>query len=58
MAKIKRTCSKNTPFCRLQNKLAKNPKDTNPAAVAAAIGRRKLGQAEMTRRSVAGRRKG
>jgi hypothetical protein len=27
----------------------------NPAAVAAAAGRRKLGQAEMTRRSAAGR---
>lgn len=28
----------------------------NPEAVAAAAGRRKLGQAEMTRRAVAGRR--
>lgn len=40
MAKPKRTCSKNTPFCRLQNKLAKNKKDSNPQALAAWIGRK------------------
>jgi len=30
-------------------------KVSNPAAVAASIGRKKLGQAEMTRRSIQGR---
>jgi len=44
-------------FQKLENKLAheKNP-PSDPAAVAAAEGRKKLGQAEMTRRSVAGRK--
>lgn len=45
-------------FDKLKNSLAHRkdaPRD--PAAVAAAIGRKKLGQAEMTRRSVAGREK-
>lgn len=44
-------------FAALSNTLAKNPKVTNPDALAAAIGRKKLGEAEMTKRSVAGRKK-
>jgi len=43
-------------FSKLENKLAKKPGISDPAAVAAKIGREKLGQAEMTRRSVAGRK--
>ena len=45
------------PFQKLENKLEheKNP-PRDPAAVAAKIGREKLGQSEMTRRSVAGRK--
>lgn len=43
-------------FAKVEKAVAKNPKVKNPAAVAAAIGRKKLGQKEMTRRSVAGRK--
>lgn len=56
MAKPKRTCSKNTPFCRLQNKLAAKG-DKNPAGLAAYIGREKYGKAGMARKAAAGRRK-
>jgi len=42
-------------FDRLVQKL--KGKVSDPAAVAASIGRKKYGQAEMTRRSVAGRTK-
>ena len=42
-------------FAKLVSKL--KGKVDDPAAVAASIGRKKLGQAEMTRRSVAGRMK-
>jgi hypothetical protein len=44
-------------FEKLERKLAQEPGISDPAAVAAKIGREKLGQAEMTRRSVAGREK-
>lgn len=43
-------------FQILSNKLAKRKGVGNPDALAAYIGRRKLGQAEMTRRSVAARK--
>ena len=43
-------------FDKVEKAVAKNPKVKNPAAVAAAIGRKKYGQKEMTRRSVAGRK--
>lgn len=39
-------------FTTLKNKLAKKSEVTNPAGLAAKIGREKIGQAEMTRRSV------
>jgi hypothetical protein len=42
-------------FAEVEREVAKDPKVHDPAAVAAAIGRKKLGQAEMTRRSEAGR---
>lgn len=42
-------------FDKLKNELAHKNGVSDPAAVAAKIGREKLGQAEMTRRSVAGR---
>ena len=51
MAK-KKTTSK---FAQLKAELAKKPGVKDPGAVAAAIGRKKLGQAEMTKRSVAAR---
>ena len=45
------------PFQKLENKLAHEKNGpSDPAAVAAKIGREKLGQAEMTRRSEAGRK--
>lgn len=44
-------------FDKLKHKLANKPGVTNPAALAATIGRRELGQEEMTRRSVEGREK-
>jgi hypothetical protein len=43
------------PFQKLEHKLAHKPGVTDPAALAAKIGREKLGQKEMTRRSVEGR---
>jgi hypothetical protein len=43
-------------FAAVEKQIAKNPKVRNPAAVAAAAGREKYGQKEMTRRSVAGRK--
>lgn len=43
-------------FSKLSNKLGKKGAK-NPDALAASIGRKKLGQKEMTRRSVAGRKK-
>ena len=46
----------NEDFASVEKAVAKNPKIKDPAAVAAAIGRKKLGQKEMTRRSVAGRK--
>lgn len=52
-----RTCSKDTPFCRLQNKAAKSGA-RNPAAVAAAAGFKKYGKAGMEAKAAAGRRKG
>jgi hypothetical protein len=42
-------------FTKLSKKLSKQPGVTDPDALAASIGRKKLGQAEMTRRSKAGR---
>src|SRR5208282_1529324 len=44
-------------FSKLEHKLEGKPGVTNPAALTASIGRKELGQAEMTRRSVAGRKK-
>ncbi len=44
-------------FDQLAAKLAKRKGVNNPRGLAAVIGRRKYGQAEMTRRSIAGRRK-
>ena len=44
-------------FTKLEHKLAGEPGVTDPAALAAKIGREKIGQAEMTRRSVAAREK-
>lgn len=46
---------KHMGFNKLEKQLDKNSKIDNPAAVAAAIGRKKYGQVGMTRRSVAGR---
>lgn len=43
-------------FAKLEKSVAKNPKVDNPGAVAAEIGRKKYGQKEMTRRSVAGKK--
>jgi hypothetical protein len=43
-------------FQRLEGKLAHKKGVTNPAGLAAKIGREELGQAEMTRRSVEGRK--
>jgi hypothetical protein len=43
-------------FSKLKSKLTKQPGVTNPDALAAKIGRDKLGQKEMTRRSVAARK--
>jgi hypothetical protein len=43
-------------FTRLKNKLAKQKGVTNPAGLAAKIGREQIGQAEMTRRSVEARK--
>jgi hypothetical protein len=47
---------KDGPFQKLEAKIAKEPGAHDPAAEAAAAGRKSLGQAEMTRRSVAGRK--
>lgn len=44
------------PFQKLEHSVAHEKGVHNPKAVVAAIGRKKLGQAEMTRRSVAGRK--
>jgi hypothetical protein len=44
-------------FTKLEHKLANKPGVTNPAALAAKIGVEKIGQAEMTRRSVEAREK-
>lgn len=44
-------------FKKLKNKLSHEKGIKNPAALAASIGRKKLGQAEMTKRSEAGRKK-
>ena len=46
---------KHIGFAKLEKQIDKNPKVKDPGAVAAAIGRKKYGQAGMTRRSVAGR---
>ena len=43
-------------FTKLEHKLEKKPGIKDPAALAAYIGRKELGQKEMTRRSVAGRK--
>lgn len=43
-------------FKKLEHQIAKKGNVTDPAAVAASIGRKKYGQKEMTRRSVAGRK--
>lgn len=43
-------------FTVLAGKLAHKPNVTNPKGLAAYIGRMKLGQKEMTRRSVAARK--
>jgi len=42
-------------FQKLEHEIAEKGSASNPAAVAASIGREKYGQAEMTRKSVAGR---
>lgn len=44
------------PFEKLEHKLAARKGVTNPRALAAWIGRKKLGKAEMERRSVEGRK--
>lgn len=44
-------------FTKLEHKLEKKPGIKDPAALAASIGRKELGQKEMTRRSVEGREK-
>jgi len=44
-------------FAKVEKAVAKNPKVKDPAAVAASIGRKKLGQKEMTKRAVAGKKK-
>jgi len=46
---------RDSAFEKLERKLSHKPGITDPAALSAAIGRKSLGQAEMTRRSVAGR---
>jgi hypothetical protein len=46
-----------SPFAHLEHKLAHKPGVTNPAGLAAKIGREKLGEKEMERRSIAGREK-
>lgn len=43
------------PFQKMEHKLEGRKGVHDPKALAAAIGRKSLGQAEMTRRSVAGR---
>jgi hypothetical protein len=43
-------------FSKLEHKLEHKPGVTNPAGLAASIGRKELGQAEMTRRSEEGRK--
>ena len=43
-------------FQQLENKLAHEKGVTDPAALAAKIGREKLGEAEMARRSAEGRK--
>lgn len=43
------------PFQTMEHKVAHEKGVRDPKAVAAAIGRKSLGQKEMTRRSVAGR---
>lgn len=45
-------------FDQLSRKLSRRRGVRDPDALAAAIGRKKLGQKEMTRRSVAARKKG
>ena len=49
--------AKESKFQKLEGKLSREKGVTNPAAVAAKIGREKYGQAAMTRKSVAGRKK-
>ena len=44
-------------FSKLAKEISKNPKVTNPDAVAAAIGRKKYGQKAMTAKSIAGKKK-
>lgn len=44
-------------FQRLADQLDAKPGVRNPRALAAAIGRKKLGEPEMARRSAAGRRR-
>ena len=44
-------------FSKLAKEIGKNPKVTNPDAVAAAIGRKKYGQKAMTAKSIAGKKK-
>lgn len=43
-------------FAALKAKIARNPKITNPGAVAAAIGRRKYGNKKMAELAARGRR--
>lgn len=43
-------------FAALKSKLAREPGVNNPAAVAAAIGRKKYGAAKMAKLSAAGRK--
>lgn len=45
-------------FTALKNKLADRPGVTNPAALAASIGRKKYGSKAMARASSLGRKKG
>lgn len=57
MGKIQKTQSADGPFQKLEAKVAKEPGVTDPAAISAVAGRKSLGQAEMTRRAVAGKKK-
>lgn len=49
---------KQTKFDKLKAKLAKEPGVTDPAGLAAAIGRKKLGKAKFQAKAAAGRKKG